>query len=268
LAKFVASVVSSRYKDGKCHREVLAAISEFKAKRNDEMTTPIRVAVTGAAGQIGYSLIFRIAAGEVFGRGQPVILHLIEIPPAMGGLEGIHMELDDCAFPLLKGLVATANLDEGFRGINWALLVGSVSLIVGYHARFGALLLFIFLGMAIYWFHNFWTLEGKAAEAQMIHAMKNLAMMGAMLFVMANVARHLKIDPEAALRSANAKFVRRFARIESLLAADGRTPAQRAPSRGLRIGRCRRQRAAGLVEGRHPDATLSASRISQLPDIP
>src|SRR6266571_1022771 len=87
---------------------------------------PIRIAVTGAAGQIGYSLIFRIASGALFGPGQPVILHLIEIEPALPALAGVVMELDDCAFPLLKGIVPTANLDEGFRGVNWALLVGSV----------------------------------------------------------------------------------------------------------------------------------------------
>lgn len=88
--------------------------------------SPLRVAVTGAAGQIGYSLVFRIASGAMFGPAQPVILHLIEIEPALPALNGVVMELEDCAFPLLKGLVPTANLDEGFRGINWALLVGSV----------------------------------------------------------------------------------------------------------------------------------------------
>jgi malate dehydrogenase len=88
--------------------------------------SPLRVAVTGAAGQIGYSLLFRIASGAMFGPGQPVILHLIEIEPALPALGGVVMELDDCAFPLLKGVVQTANLDEGFRGVNWALLVGSV----------------------------------------------------------------------------------------------------------------------------------------------
>jgi malate dehydrogenase len=88
--------------------------------------SPIRVAVTGAAGQIGYSLLFRIASGAMFGPAQPVILHLIEIEPALPALHGVVMELDDCAFPLLKGVVPTANLDEGFRGVNWALLVGSV----------------------------------------------------------------------------------------------------------------------------------------------
>src|SRR5436190_13559530 len=88
--------------------------------------SPVRVAVTGAAGQIGYSLLFRIASGAVFGPEQPVILHLIEIEPALSALGGVVMELDDCAFPLLEGVVPTANLDEGFRGVNWALLVGSV----------------------------------------------------------------------------------------------------------------------------------------------
>ena len=90
------------------------------------MKQPIRIAVTGAAGQIGYSILPRIASGAVFGPDQPVILHLIEIEPAPPALGGVVMELDDCAFPLLKGVVATANLDEGFRGVNWALLVGSV----------------------------------------------------------------------------------------------------------------------------------------------
>lgn len=89
-------------------------------------STPIRIAVTGAAGQIGYALLFRIASGAVFGPNQPVILHLLEIEPALPALQGVIMELDDCAFPLLKGVVATASLDEGFKGVNWALLVGSV----------------------------------------------------------------------------------------------------------------------------------------------
>ncbi len=90
------------------------------------MNSPIRVAVTGAAGQIGYALLFRIASGAMFGPNQPLILHLIEIEPALPVLSGVIMELDDCAFPLLKGVVATASLEEGFRGVNWALLVGSV----------------------------------------------------------------------------------------------------------------------------------------------
>lgn len=90
------------------------------------MKSPIKVAVTGAAGQIGYSLLFRIASGEMFGADQPVALHLIEIPAALGALEGVVMELHDCAFPLLQSIVPTADLDEGFRDVNWALLVGSI----------------------------------------------------------------------------------------------------------------------------------------------
>ncbi|MEO6872396.1 MAG: malate dehydrogenase [Chthoniobacterales bacterium] len=90
------------------------------------MNSPIKVAVTGAAGQIGYSLLFRIASGSMFGPDQPVHLSLIEIPPALGALEGVVMELHDCAFPLLKSITATADLAEGFGGVNWALLVGSV----------------------------------------------------------------------------------------------------------------------------------------------
>ena len=90
------------------------------------MNSPIKVAVTGAAGQIGYSLLFRIASGSMFGPDQPVQLSLIEIPPALGALEGVVMELHDCAFPLLQGVVPTADLDEGFHGVHWALLVGSI----------------------------------------------------------------------------------------------------------------------------------------------
>src|ERR1700677_2252275 len=89
-------------------------------------SSPIRVAVTGAAGQIGYALLFRIASGAMFGPNHPVILQLIEIEPVLPALNGVVMELDDCAFPLLKGIVPTSSLDEGFRNVNWALLVGSV----------------------------------------------------------------------------------------------------------------------------------------------
>ena len=88
--------------------------------------TPIQVAVTGAAGQIGYSLLFRIASGAMFGPDQPVALRLIEIEPALPALEGVVMELQDCAFPLLKGIEATSDLNVGFATANWALLVGSV----------------------------------------------------------------------------------------------------------------------------------------------
>jgi malate dehydrogenase len=71
------------------------------------MNDPVRVTVTGAAGQIGYALLFRIASGEMLGKDQPVILQLLEIPPAMGAVQGVVMELEDCAFPLLHGVVAT-----------------------------------------------------------------------------------------------------------------------------------------------------------------
>src|SRR5205823_8406791 len=90
------------------------------------MKSRIKVTVTGAAGQIGYSLVFRIASGEMFGSDQPIALHLIEVPNALGALDGVVMELHDCAFPLLQSIVPTADLDEGFRDVNWALLVGSV----------------------------------------------------------------------------------------------------------------------------------------------
>jgi malate dehydrogenase len=90
------------------------------------MNSPIKVAITGAAGQIGYALVFRVASGAMFGPDQPVALHLIEIPPAIDALKGVVMELDDCAFPLLKNIVATTDINEGFRDVNWALLVGSV----------------------------------------------------------------------------------------------------------------------------------------------
>ncbi len=91
------------------------------------MKTPIRVAVTGAAGQIGYSLLFRIASGAMFGPDQPVILQLIEAPieKALKALEGVAMELDDCAFPLLKGIVQTDKAEVGFKDANWCLLVGA-----------------------------------------------------------------------------------------------------------------------------------------------
>lgn len=90
------------------------------------MKTPIRVAVTGAAGQIGYALLFRIASGAMFGPDQPVCLNLIEIPQGFEALKGVAMELEDCAFPLLKDVVLTTDLDEGFKNVNWALLIGSV----------------------------------------------------------------------------------------------------------------------------------------------
>ncbi len=91
------------------------------------MNAPLRVAVTGAAGQIGYSLLFRIASGAMFGPQQPVILQLIEAPveKALKALEGVAMELDDCAFPLLQGIVMTSDASVGFKDANWCLLVGA-----------------------------------------------------------------------------------------------------------------------------------------------
>ena len=89
------------------------------------MKAPVRVAVTGAAGQIGYALLFRIAAGDMLGPDQPVILHLLEITPALPALRGVVMELNDCAFPLLAGVVATDDANVAFKDVDFALLVGS-----------------------------------------------------------------------------------------------------------------------------------------------
>jgi malate dehydrogenase len=90
------------------------------------MATPVHVTVTGAAGQIGYQLLFRIASGQLLGPDTPVVLRLLEIEPAMKSLEGVVMELDDCAFPLLAGIEATSDLGVAFDGASWALLVGSI----------------------------------------------------------------------------------------------------------------------------------------------
>ena len=92
------------------------------------MTDPIRVAVTGAAGNIGYALIFRIASGQMFGPDQPVILQLVEIPPVLSALDGVEMELEDCAFPTLAGVEKSDSdhLEDRFGGANWVLCVGSV----------------------------------------------------------------------------------------------------------------------------------------------
>ena len=89
------------------------------------MPSPIRVAVTGAAGNIGYALVYRIANGDLFGPNQPVILHMLEITPALKALEGVAMELDDCAFPLLAGMVLSDDANTAFKDINWALVVGA-----------------------------------------------------------------------------------------------------------------------------------------------
>ena len=90
------------------------------------MTAPVRVAVTGAAGQIGYSLLFRIASGSMLGPDTPVALQLLEITPALGALEGVRMELDDCAFPLLTDIVCTDDADVAFGDADVALLVGAM----------------------------------------------------------------------------------------------------------------------------------------------
>ena len=92
----------------------------------DGSRRPVQVTVTGAAGQIGYALLFRIASGQMLGPDQPIVLRMLEIEPAMKALEGVAMELDDCAFPLLHDMVLTSNTEEAFDGTNWALLVGSV----------------------------------------------------------------------------------------------------------------------------------------------
>ena len=89
------------------------------------MKAPVRVAVTGAAGQIGYSLLFRIASGEMLGPDQPVILQLLEITPALNALKGVVMELDDCAFPLLAGVVQSDDANVAFKDVDIALLVGA-----------------------------------------------------------------------------------------------------------------------------------------------
>jgi malate dehydrogenase len=89
------------------------------------MKDPVRVAVTGAAGQIAYSMLFRIASGDMLGPDQPVILQLLEITPALGALEGVRMELDDCAFPLLQGVICTDDANVAFKDVSYALLVGA-----------------------------------------------------------------------------------------------------------------------------------------------
>jgi malate dehydrogenase len=90
------------------------------------MKDPVRVAVTGAAGQIGYALVFRIASGQMLGDDQPLVLQLLEIPQAVGALEGVRMELDDCAFPLLAGVVTTDDANVAFEGADYGLLVGAM----------------------------------------------------------------------------------------------------------------------------------------------
>src|SRR5437016_4213388 len=90
------------------------------------MKKRIKVAVTGAAGQIGYALIFRIASGQMFGLDTEIDLQLLELEPALPSLHGVAMELDDCAFPLLKNVVCTSDINTAMRDVNWAVLVGAV----------------------------------------------------------------------------------------------------------------------------------------------
>src|SRR5262245_21758146 len=89
------------------------------------MSTPIRVAVTGAAGNVAYAMLPRLASGEVFGPNQKVVLQLLEIPAALNALEGVAMELEDCGFPTLQEVVSTDDPAKAFDGVNWALLVGA-----------------------------------------------------------------------------------------------------------------------------------------------
>lgn len=101
-------------------------LSALQNKRDLSTTKPpMRVAVTGAAGQIGYALLFRIASGELLGKDQPVIIHALELPQALNALKGVAMELDDCAFPLLRGIVQTSDPAQGFEDVDVALLVGA-----------------------------------------------------------------------------------------------------------------------------------------------
>ena len=112
------------------------------------MKSPVRVAVTGAAGQIGYSLLFRIAAGEMLGADQPVVLQMLEITPALGALDGVGMELDDCAFPLLAGTVKTDDPNVAFADADYAILVGAIftALVQSSSATMGIVIMLASLG--------------------------------------------------------------------------------------------------------------------------
>jgi len=110
----------------RCESNSLSLVTYNEPEQRLVNKPPVKIAVTGAAGRIGYSLLFRIASGSMFGPDQPVELRLIEIPQVLPVLAGIVMELEDCAFPLLKEIVLTHDLNEGFAGVNWALLVGSM----------------------------------------------------------------------------------------------------------------------------------------------
>ena len=108
------------------HDNVPAQLPTFTTcEEYNLMKQPVRVTVTGAAGQIGYALLFRIASGAMLGDDQPVILQLLDITPAMEALDGVKMELEDCAFPLLAGIVCTDDPNVGFKDTDYALLVGA-----------------------------------------------------------------------------------------------------------------------------------------------
>src|SRR6187401_3164170 len=123
-ARFSGSIPPSPV--ARCRRDFHRPSDSHRSPpRNLPMKNPVRVAVTGAAGQIGYALLFRIAAGEMLGRDQPVILQLLELTPAMKTLTGVVMELDDCAFPLLASIETTDDANVAFKGAQYALLVGA-----------------------------------------------------------------------------------------------------------------------------------------------
>src|SRR5512144_1944533 len=103
----------------------MGAFIFYNDQEKSIMKQAVRVAITGAAGNIGYAIAFRIAYGDMLGPGQPVILHLLEIPPALPALQGVVMELNDCAFPTLAGVVATDDANVAFKDVNYALLVGA-----------------------------------------------------------------------------------------------------------------------------------------------
>src|SRR5437667_12537985 len=106
-------------------RRGLGRFPSHKKTTRTAMANAIRVAVTGAAGQVAYAMLGRLASGEVFGPNQKVILQLLEIPQAMAALEGVVMELDDCSYPTLQDVIITDDANKAFRDCNWALLVGS-----------------------------------------------------------------------------------------------------------------------------------------------
>lgn len=119
------SFVGSRLSGAAVAPLTVAGARHFGVASPLNQKKPVRVAVTGAAGQIGYALLFRIASGEMLGKDQPVILQLLELPPALNALKGVAMELEDCAFPLLRGIVQTSEEKQAFEGADFALLVGA-----------------------------------------------------------------------------------------------------------------------------------------------